>query len=103
MKKKGGDPVIQSVYIASCFAELPVDMQKKIKVLKIDETQINANWETFIYILRHVTKDSYRIPHVEIQRSERYPNVSEEMRKKKRWRQLRSLTKKKILKKFLNL
>jgi len=56
-------------------------LKKKIKSLKLDEGKINANWEPFVYILRHVTKDSFRVPDLEIPRSDRYPNVSEEMRK----------------------
>jgi len=65
----------------SCISELPEDVKKKIKSLKLDEGKINANWEPFVYILRHVTKDSFRVPDLEIPRSDRYPNVSEEMRK----------------------
>jgi len=35
-----------------------------------------------VFILRHVTKESYRVPDVEVPRSDRLPNVTEEMRLK---------------------
>jgi len=71
----------KNIFFVSCISELPEDVKKKIKSLKLDEGKINANWEPFVYILRHVTKDSFRVPDLEIPRSDRYPNVSEEMRK----------------------
>jgi len=81
-KKKEEKPVAKAnIYLANNFSELPDDMKRKIQALKMDEDQINQHWEHFVYILRHVTKDSYRIPDMAIPRSERYPNVSEELRK----------------------
>eukprot|EP01123_Difflugia_compressa_P005064 TRINITY_DN1662_c0_g1_i1.p1 TRINITY_DN1662_c0_g1~~TRINITY_DN1662_c0_g1_i1.p1 ORF type:complete len:529 (-),score=77.44 TRINITY_DN1662_c0_g1_i1:146-1681(-) len=78
-EKKQPEPVI---HYATCFADLPDDLKTKIKLLKLEEEKINQNFEHFIYILRHVTKESWRIPEADIPRSERTPNVSENLRQK---------------------
>eukprot|EP01124_Arcella_intermedia_P007260 TRINITY_DN1439_c0_g1_i3.p1 TRINITY_DN1439_c0_g1~~TRINITY_DN1439_c0_g1_i3.p1 ORF type:complete len:457 (-),score=96.17 TRINITY_DN1439_c0_g1_i3:47-1417(-) len=88
----------KAVYEATNFSELPDGMKKKLKGLSISEEKVNQNFLAFIHILRHTTKESFRIPGVSLAHSDTFEPVSTEL-KEEAISKIQHLKKEKDLKK----
>jgi p21-activated kinase 1 len=58
---------------------LPLEIQKKVKLAKLEEDKINENFKKFIYIVRYITKQNYLYPELEIPKKNKIPNVDSEL------------------------
>jgi len=60
-------------------AELPEEIQKKLKDLNLDEEKLLPNWKKFMFVLRYITKKQYTCPDLEIPVKDRTPFVDPEL------------------------
>jgi len=69
----------KKTYTVASVADLPEDIQKKLKKSHLDEALLNKHFDVLCNVLHFLTKHSFRIPDQEKEVRERRPYASQEM------------------------
>lgn len=69
----------KKTYTVATVADLPEDIQKKLKKSHLDEAVLNKHFDVLCNVLHFLTKHSFRIPDQEKEVRERRPYASQEM------------------------